>query len=203
MQKLIAIFILQVTLIGCTSTQITHLNKHTVELGGGLSFELLQPESYGQALSLTQVAEISSKQGNHELLFVLQIDANEMSVIGLLPNGTRVFTIFYDGTQLKSEGYDALIEKVDPKYLIADIQVSLWPLESLKQGWLFHQSCHSTGRCKIVETVDNHDGSRQRAVVYGEQTILTVQYSAATAQPETVVLNHLERGYQITLESAE
>lgn len=191
------------TFAGCTSSRVTNNNKHSVELGAGLIFDLLQPASYGQSLSLTQVAEISSEQGQHELIFVLQIQANEMIVIGLLPNGTRVFSITYDGKQLKSEGYDQLIEKVDPKYLIADIQISLWPIRTLRQQWLSNQACYDNGECRIFEKASEVNDSNQRMIMVGDQKLVSVSFSSVIGGADTIVLKHLERGYQISLESTE
>lgn len=203
MQKLVTILVLLLTLAGCASTQVVKLEKQAVELGAGLNFKLLEPSSYGKPLSLTQVAEITANQEQHELIFVLQIQANEMTVIGLLPNGVRIFSIYYDGHQIRSEGFSGLLEKLDPKYLIADIQISLWPLKTLKQQWLSRQVCYLRQQCLISESTLAIDGSRLRTIMIGDKKLVSVQFSPTAIKPETIVLSHLERGYQITLEATE
>jgi uncharacterized protein DUF3261 len=201
MQKIILILVVTLMLFGCTATRVATSHKHSVALGSDLNFDLLQPASFGQSLSLTQVAEISAEQGQHELVFVLQIQANEMTVIGLLPNGTRVFTILYDGVQIKSEGYNELIEKLDPKFLIADIQISLWPLQTLKEQWLSRQPCYQDGNCFMTEKVHSDNGTKERVISAAEKILVSVQSSQSETNRKVIVFNHLERGYLITLES--
>ncbi len=201
MQKIVLLLSVVISLFGCTSQRLIDLSETEVELGQGVVFDLLQPASLGRELNVTQIAAIESSHGNHELIFVLQVQSNEMTVVGLLPSGTRVFSLVYDGKLIKSEGYSQLIEKLDPKYLIADIQLSLWSVALLKQHWLTKQSCFKTKKCDLLEHTEQND--KRRELVYGQDTLLEISYKQSDSNAEIIRLVNPKRGYQIQLEATE
>jgi hypothetical protein len=201
MQKVI-IFTVLVLLAGCTTNRVSKADLNQVVLADGLNFQLLPPVSFGDSLHLTQIAEISSDKGQHELLFVLQIENNEMTVVGLLPNGTRVFSIFYDGILIKSEGYSQLIEKLEPKYLIADIQISLWPLAVLQTRWLSNQPCFIKQDCNLKDLTKSAE-SKSRKIIFGGDELVNINYQNTQQGLQIINFFNRRRGYQINLESTE
>ena len=195
MQKIILLWII-VLMTGCQSIRVFEAEQQVVDLGQGVFFPLFEPASYGRSVTFTQLAEIQSKQGNHELIFVVQILPTAITIVGLLPNGTRVFSAIYDGETVKSKGYSQLVENLNPKYLIADLQLSLWPHAELMEQWFTKQACYASNRCEFQQT----PSGLERSIVVEGKKLITIQYSAEIESTKTIQLDNSLRGYKILLE---
>ena len=99
-----------------------------------LYFQLQSPASFGKHYTATQLATINYQDQKHELLFQLEIDPQRLVLVGLTPSGTRLFTIINDHKGIQSEGFKAVVEKVKPEYLLADIQIALWPESRIRNA---------------------------------------------------------------------
>ena len=65
----------------------------------------------------------------------VQVDGRAVTVVGVDAIGRRVFTIGYDGTQVTVEADASVPEGFSPHYLLADVELALWPLKALQAGY--------------------------------------------------------------------
>jgi len=199
MQRIIFQIVLLLLLAACASQDIRQSKSHSVLLSENITFDLLAPDSFGKDLDLVQIAQIETDGNNFELLFYLEISKGVITILAVLPNGTRIFSIVYDGVTIKSEGYSQIVEKLKPRYLLADLQLSLWPIEVLKAKWLDHIECYNKGMCEILVSLK---GTKRR-LVDGEQDIITINYSARLPEIGQLNYTHHQRNYTIKLETVE
>lgn len=159
----------------------------------------LSPDSFGGSVNLVQSARIQIGGGTTELLMVAEIDDRRIVITGLLPNGTRIFTLEYDGENLSSEGGFDPGAVIQADYMLADFQLALWPLALLQEHYAAHGECFASGACRLVET---NSGLRREITVDGHPEA-TVTYSALPRTSGTLVIDHRSRGYTIEITTLE
>lgn len=180
-------------LAGCASTGATDL----VRVGNGIVFRLLSPGSLGQQVILTQVVTLSYEDESQQLLFFSEVSAQAVTIAGLLPDGSRLFSIHYDGVSLRSEGNGDVLERLDPHYLLADMQMALWPLAAVRGSLASANGCFASGTCKLLETVDQ----RQRTLSREGDIIVDIRYQDIPAYRATLAYEHRARGYSLQIET--
>jgi hypothetical protein len=101
--------------------------------GPGPSMPLLTPASLGASRS-AQV--LHGAIGKRDVTFQCLVDASpeRVTLVGLSAQGLRWFTLRYDGTTLESEVNLQSSESPDPKRVLADLQLALWPLGALQEA---------------------------------------------------------------------
>ncbi|TQV87854.1 DUF3261 domain-containing protein [Aliikangiella coralliicola] len=192
MQKLIILIIAITCLCSCVSRKLA---DKSIDISAGVPFSLLTPASLGKQLALTQAAEISFDNNQHELLFQAEITSKKMVVVGLLASGTRLFTIEFDGEKITSEGISKVIEKIKPGYLIADIQLSLWPDKILREHLKQHSDCFKSGQCELL---NSNEGNRRRFMKDGEE-IISISYRGTPSYKHQLEFKHHLRGYGLKI----
>lgn len=199
MQKIILFFTGLILLSGCLSTRSSIGLQNVVSLAPELDFVLFHPQTFQQSITMTQLAEIKTSESTHEIMFVLEIEPTHMTIVGLLPSGTRIFSINYDGTKIVSEGYNQLLEKLNPKYLLADVQLSLWPAEKLIQSWFVKQACAIKKICQFNVA----DATGERTISMAGKPLITINYGVGQQIERDVRFDNYLRDYQIALQSVE
>ena len=199
MQKLIIFLIIVSSLFSCASIKSTVENSEVISLANDVDFKLMQPKTYGSNLGFTQIAEIFSNGSVHELIFQTQIKNNTITVVGLLPNGTRIFLIEYNGTTIKSEGYSDVLEGIKPKYLLADLQLTLWPYKALMTQGFSNPICSKIIGCSFIEK-ENEKGVYLRTLKVANKDVIEIRYGNTKEIFARLDFHHLKRKYQIKLE---
>lgn len=177
---------------GCASKQ---LNKNRIDIAKNVDVELLSPQSFGEEISLSQLAEFSVGENQHELLFQTEITNDKVVVVGLMPSGVRLFSIIYDGTEIISEGYSSLIEKIKPGYLLADMQLSLWPIDAIRNRFENSSKCFKANRCSIKGSTKE----RYRKIEIEGKEIVSIHYKRGKLYRDEIHFHHKVRDYSIKL----
>lgn len=182
-------------LSGCASTGADDL----VQVGGGIAFRLLAPANLGEQVILTQVVTLSYGAESQQLLFFSEVNAEAVNIAGLLPDGTRLFSISYDGASLLSEGNSEVLTRLDPPYLLADMQMALWPLAAVRSSLDTANACFAAGTCQLLETADQ----RQRTLSRNGNVIIDIRYQDLPAYRATLAYEHRARGYSLQIETVD
>ncbi len=179
-------------LTGCITQQV---DTNGVQIAKGIDIKLMSPQSFAKSISLTQLAQFTVGEEKHELLFQTEITQDKIVIVGLMPSGTRLFSLVYDGVNIESEGYSQLIEKIKPKYLLADMQMSLWPIKKLRAHLNATSSCFISDICFIEESAD---GLIRKLTNQGNE-IISIEYQNKVSYQGKLKFVHNFRGYQIEL----
>ncbi len=170
-----------------------------IEVSSGITFDLLPPQSWGGNLVMTQLAEIDFSGEQQEMIFVTEISATMITMVGLMSNGTRLFSLQYDGENITSDGYQPLLRHMQPAYLLAEFQLSQWPLELIVERLLVSSTCVATGTCTLTET----DDQLQRVLRQGGRDVVTISYGGVPRLENSITLSNPTRGYTIHLTTLE
>jgi uncharacterized protein DUF3261 len=195
MQKRVISLIVAATLCGCVHTS----GVSSVNIADELVFDLLPPASFGASLLLTQAATLEFGDESHELLFYTEVTQEHISLVGVLPNGTRLFSIIYDGHVIESDGNQDLLGKIAPQYFLADLQLAQWPFMQVAATLAGSNACFGSGECEFAESLDH----LQRSLRRDGQTIIDVQYQEFPHYQGSTVYQHRERAYRLQVETLE
>jgi hypothetical protein len=150
---------------------------------------LLPPASLGRSVEALQV--IHGAHGAQELAFqcVVEVRPQLLTVIGLSAQGQRVFSLRHDGEKLESESTAAAPAGLDPRRVLVDLQLALWPIAALKQsfagtGWELSEPAPGTRRLR-------REG----------RLVAEVHYSGDDAWRGRSWLSNFESGYSLSIES--
>ncbi|WP_345865169.1 DUF3261 domain-containing protein [Shewanella algae] len=91
----------------------------------------VQTQTLEQTLSLSQQVRLQRGEQSHELISQLELQPQQMTVVGLAPLGQALFTLIYDGHTLTSEQSVLLGNEFKAEYLLALLQLIYWPEEKL------------------------------------------------------------------------
>ncbi len=160
-----------------------------------LAFTLLQPASFGQELSLTQLVEYQYEDSSRELLVQSEITNEKVVLVGLTTSGTRIFNITFDGDTITGEGYHLLTNNFQIQYMLADIQLALWPLEKIHQHLSQTSDCYKMGHCRLIES-DDH---LQRKLTSSGKDIFTIKYRSIPHYQSEIIFNNKLRNYYLTI----
>ncbi|WP_051362213.1 DUF3261 domain-containing protein [Solimonas soli] len=96
---------------------------------------LLAPASVGAPLQVQQILHAAYGSDESTLQCVVSDDAETLSVVCLTAMGQRVFTLDYDGRELKAQRAPFAPDAIDPARIVADLQLAYWPLAALQPAW--------------------------------------------------------------------
>jgi hypothetical protein len=147
------------------------------------SYPLQTPGSYGGTFSGQQLLEGEYKGRRIQLQTYVEIDANQMVIVGLTPWQTRAFTIQYDGQQLDFDDLTHRDLPFPPALILSDVQQVLWP------------ALPDTAQWRVEDEVQ----PRQRRVYFQDQLVTRVQYDGPSALPHHVTLWNFRYGYQLKI----
>lgn len=209
MQKLISSGMLPLIffLASCNHTQSVSESTGIIQLDENIKFILLSPDSFGDAVMLTQSAEIFFSGEYYELLLYVEITSENLSIVGLLPNGARIFSIIYDGEKIVSEGQGGAQMVVPPENFLADFQLAHWPMPVIKTSFATANSCFDAGECDFTESSD----LSRRSLILADEEILTITYTAAESSAGQsaeqriglIEFNNFRLNYQLKVSTLE
>jgi hypothetical protein len=187
--QIIIVFFITLALAGCSHTREISL----VMVADGLKFELQAPSSFDQSMTLTQSVEIRFEDKTYDLIFVTEINPERIVIVGILPNGSRVFTVSYDGDTIHSDGYGGLVESIGPEYFLADFQMAQWPLRTLKKSFKLNSECFDSGQCLLSESADGLNRSLEKS----GSPVVYISYSELPRYAGTIEFKNYQRGYTL------
>jgi Protein of unknown function (DUF3261) len=153
------------------------------------SWQLLPPSTLGVARQVNQ--RLRAAYGEREISVdcVVTVNADHLTVIGLVPGGPRMFTIDYDGRRVSAQKNTGVPETLQPELLLNDLQLALWPRPALQQA-LEHSSW-------AVAEPD----PRTRRLTRDGKLVAEVHYATSDPWTGRTWLVNFERGYSITIDS--
>jgi len=136
-QTLLTRTLFKVIVLICTVTMITscatHVdNVHRIKLDDNIAY-VLQPIP-DSLLNTSILASFTVKQQGKENQFLMQVEmtATRLLISGMTVEGLSLFSLDWH-TELGTLDYDKIIE-IDPQRVLAELQLSLWPVRSVSQG---------------------------------------------------------------------
>lgn len=147
-------YLVSLLLIMLTSACSHTLQRQTcVALANDVSYCLAQIPAESQIRSLTQQVSIQVDGAHHELLTQLELDKQNLTLVGLAPLGQALFTLTYDGNSLTSQQSMLLGDEFKAEYLLALIQLAYWPVADvnphLQGASLIEQACNAA-QCRTL-----------------------------------------------------
>ena len=170
-------------LTGCLS-KYQNTIEH-VSVADNVNYTLLPTIPFSNGLTLTQSATVTYQDESHDLIFHTEITNRQLTMVGLSPTGTRLFTIVMQEGSVNAEGFSSLLDSIKAEYLLADLQLSLWPQDQLNQN--------------LSGAVVKEPRPLTRNVVQANNTIITVHYSEAEYYKGDIQFTHHQRGYNLSL----
>ena len=187
-------FVILWVMAACTQGVVPTV-KH-VNIAQNLKFSLLSPESFGQSLSVLQSIELQYKGETQQLLAQLEITPNKMTFVGLSPMGNRLSTVLWTGQNFSDEHLLKNIKDewpfpFEPKRILADVQLALWPNIPTQNG------------IKIRETALPNMSREILRSDLKEYPIMRITYETRPFWQGLIVIEHLERNYQLSIETLQ
>lgn len=154
-----------------------------------IAFPLLAPATLGVSRSALQV--LRGAFGERDVVFqcVVAVDAERVTLVGLGAQNQRWFTLRYDGRSVEAQISPQAPALPDPRRVLADLQLALWPLAALQQAlagsaWQITEPAPATRRLR-------RDG----------RLVAEVHYGGADPWNSRWWLSHFESGYVIAVAS--
>ncbi|MGK2942112.1 MAG: DUF3261 domain-containing protein [Immundisolibacter sp.] len=152
-------------------------------------FPVLAPSTLGTAHSARQLLQAAFDE--HDLAFQCVVDAHpdSLAVVGLDALGQRWFSLHHDGRTLESRLSPQAPAQLNPRRILADMQLALWPLAALQQAlagstWQVTEPAPATRRLR-------RDG----------RLVAEVHYADADPWRGQLWLSNFETGYTLSVES--
>ncbi len=95
-------------------------------------FEPLGPETLQRDTPVRQLVTLDFQGRTRALQTVLTRDRGGLTLVGLSSVGQRLFTMTWDGRQAELRSGVAQLDRLDPRWMLTDIQLAFWPLEDLR-----------------------------------------------------------------------
>lgn len=182
--RFIPLFLLITLLLGACTSHYQGQNERVL-IADSVEFKLLPTIPFKDGLILTQSATVTYDQETHDLIFHTEIRDRTLTMVGLSPTGTRLFTIVTQEGQVRAEGFSSIIESIKPEFLLADMQLSLWPMEQL-------QANISGAEYLEINAVN-------RLLKANNSTIISIHYSEPDHLTGQIEFTHQQRGYTLSL----
>jgi hypothetical protein len=149
---------------------------------------ILDGSALGGARAASQVVRAAFRERELTLQCAVQVTDRGVTVAGVDALGRRVFTVTYDGQQASVEPGPMIPEGFSPDYLLADVQLALWPLRALQAayagtGWAVSEPYPGARRLR-------RDG----------RLIAEVHYTGADPWTSRYWVSNFERGYVLAVD---
>ena len=181
-------------MVACTQDVAPPVKQ--VNIAHNVKFSLLPPESFKQSLSVLQSLEVQYEKKTRHKLAQLEITPNKMTFVSLTPMGNRLFTMLWTGQNFSDE---YLLKNIkdewpfpfEPKLILADVQLALWPNIPTQNG------------IKIRETALPNMSREILRSDLKEYPIMRITYETRPFWQGLIVIEHLERNYQLSIETLQ
>ena len=171
-------------LLGATGCVKDSTTVAPVRIADRLDFKLRPPETFGQTLSVLQRIEAQHGERIFETLVQLEINPEQVILVGFTSVGVRTFTVRWSGTELITEALAGVDMPFGPKYILADLQIALWP------------EIPAADALQIRET---QEPPYVREVLRAGVPVVRVRYETMPVWQGRIDYHHLERGYRLSI----
>ena len=182
--KVIPLLLLSSLLLGACTSHYQGQDERVL-IADNVEFELVPTIPFKDGLTLTQSATVTYDKETHDLIFHTEIRNRTLTMVGLTPTGTRLFTIVTKEGEIRAEGFSSIIESIKPEFLLADMQLSLWPMEQLQAN--------------ISGAKYSEINALTRQMTTHNKALISIQYSDPEHLEGQIVFTHQQRGYTLSL----
>lgn len=148
------------------------------------SYPLLPPAEIPAAILLKQRVTLSIKGQQRQFLVISKFSTERIVLVALLPTGQKLFTLDYDGIELKQESLAPV--EIPTRDILAIMQFALWPETSVKQHY-----AQSQGWITLFS-------SNQRELRRASGSLLKISY-----HPQGLTVDNTLHGYQVEIYTLE
>ena len=146
-------------------------------------YPLLPPASFGRSLELEQLLQGRFRDEPFQLRIHIEIEAEQLLVVGLTTVQTRAFALRYDGKSLEFQNYTGRDMPFPAGMILSDIQLVLWPTLPEHQGW----------------HVVDYAATQRRLVFFDDRLVSWIQYNGTSAMQGETLLANMQYGYQLRI----
>ncbi|MCK5818124.1 MAG: DUF3261 domain-containing protein [Psychromonas sp.] len=140
--RIISYIILLLLVSSCSSFNVSHTDVLKAQVAPSLFIELPKPAQFNKSINVSQLLTID-RQGvpSKKLLVQLQVDPQHVVLAGFSSWGSRLLSVEYTGTNIKTYVMFGLSEQLPkPKQVLFNLMLAIWPIASLeaplqKIGW--------------------------------------------------------------------
>jgi hypothetical protein len=157
---------------------------------GAVSMPLASPDALA-ARSASQVIHAVYGARTIILRTAIQLDSSGLRVVGVTATGQRLFTAHWDGKTVSAEKSAFVPDSVDPKRVLADMQLALWPLASV-------QAAFAGAGLEVSEPF-----AGVRRLRRGDVLIAEVHYTTTDPWAGRLWLVNFEFDYSLTIDTSQ
>lgn len=155
----------------------SHTSREALLISAGTELELIEPSRLSRAVSTTHQVQIFHDEREFSFLGQLEIDDEKILLVGLAPTYTRLFTLKFEKGEVFFEAMAPIPLPFDPRHILADLQLALWPLPVLQEQL--------------------HIRENDERVIFNQEATPVIKISYPRERGEEFEFVHLERGYRI------
>lgn len=179
--KRFIVLLLPLLLIGCSVNRSQNNGAEQVVLSEAVTFALSPPPEHLWGRQLSQLLSITYGTETKQVVVNTEFSASTIEMVAMTPMGIPVVELSYVAGEKLSAKRFISVKNLEPSYIIADLQLALWPVAILQT--------HLTG--DDVRLTAEHE---TRKLLQGKTVVMTVHYHQSSIEIE----HHL-RGYSLTL----
>ena len=141
-----------------------------------------------QSIEVQQHMRVDREGSIDELDLALEVDPAHVELV-CLAFGQRVLSLNYDGKQITSWRHIMLPRQVKAEDVLEDMQLTLWPLEAIRQalppGWQIE------------------DRDLRRILTAGDEVVTEISYTSMPPWSGSVKLENHRLHYTLTVQTAQ
>ena len=176
---------------GCSNNTLKPDNDlMQVDIATDINLKLLPPLRLSHPVHLTQNIIINYMGEQHQLICKIEMKNNSFKMVAFSSIGLKLFSIQSNGYSYITDVTPMLDKQLNIMYLLADIQLTYWPVEQLN------------ARLK-ASNANIRPNSLNRKIFKAGNEIINIQYSSNSLWNKNVTFKHLSRGYTVQINTLE
>jgi len=176
---------------GCSS--LTSKNSTSIDIAKNERITLQISNALPIDKVITQRVRAIHSGIEYQMLAMIELEQRSLTMVGMSAFGVQLFSLLYAGGVITYDISPLIVEKIEPDYMLADFLLCYWPIEVLQQRL-------SDSSLRVQEYV----GNEKKRVLYRDSVpVIEISYQQENPWQGRVTYNHLERDYQITIDTLE
>ncbi len=147
------------------------------------SYPFLAPLTFGRSYVAQHLLEGRARGESFMLQVHVEIDSDNILLLGFTPWQTRAFLLRYDGNTLDFKNFTDHEMPFPPELILSDLQQVLWPRLPNQNGW------------QVTDDPHMHE----RRVSFQHRLITRIKYHGDSPTPVDVELCNLPWDYQLRI----
>ncbi len=179
------ILLLLAIISGCATQQVAPkawANKE-VEIS-------LPPPTSEQPLQIQQLLTTTFNNKTHSLVVLLDVQKDQLNLVGLTPVGIRLFTVNYNQKGIQTKLNLPIPNLPKANQVLLDIMLAYWPVSTWSDHLPEHWSLQDTDHKRYLKNDK-------------EETIVEISYQTSNSVRIPKKIVHHQFGYTIDLENME